>query len=342
MTTVELTEITAASPAEDVDAWMAVRTAAHAVDEVNTALPWRDSELGALAHPAPGSRVHMFLVRRDGEPVAHARIGLPLESNATSAWVRVVVTPELRRQGIGRATLELLFDHLKAEGRTRAMADSAVGLHGGIDRDESGAVFLAASGFRQVGTEIRRDLDLSSVDVEAEARMYEDALAEAGEDYEVVRFTEPAPEEFLGDLAMMNSRLSEDTAGYIDGWEPSPFDTEKILAYQAAAVARLFRRHHVVVRHKPSGRLVAWSFLAVVAEDAKHADHEITIVVPEHRGHRLGMLVKTGLHRFAREAEPGLRWIQTWNASENEHMIHINEELGFVPVESYVEYAKDL
>ncbi|GIG69676.1 GNAT family N-acetyltransferase [Phytomonospora endophytica] len=342
MSNVELVEITTDSPADLIDAWVAVRTAAHAVDEINTALPWRDSNVGGLAHPVPGGVALVFLLRRDGEAVGHARIGMPTQSNTTVGWIALGVVPELRRQGIGRAALDLLFARLRAEGRTRAMSDAALALPDGVQRDEAGAAFLAATGFRQVGSEVRRDIDLSTVDVDVETRLHEAALAKAGEDYEVVRFTEPAPEEYLGDLAVMNGRLSEDTAGYIENWEPAPFDTDKIIAYQDAAAARLFRRHHVAVRHKPSGHLVAWSFLAVVAEDGRHADHEITVVIPEHRGHRLGVLVKTGLHRYARETEPNLRWIQTWNAAENGHMIAINEELGFEPIETYAEYAKDL
>ncbi|HEY1176124.1 MAG TPA: GNAT family N-acetyltransferase [Phytomonospora sp.] len=342
MNTVELVEITTDSPADLIDAWVAVRTAAHAVDEVNTPLPWRDSDMGGLAHPIPGGRVHVFLIRRDGEAVGHARMGLPQQSNTTITWLSVGVVPALRRQGIGRAVLDLLTAKAKSEGRTRAMSYAAGRVPGGPERDESGIAFLTATGFRKVGEEVRRDLDLSTVDIGEETRLYEAALAKAGDDYEVLRFTEPAPAEFLADLAVLNARLSEDTAGYTEGMEPSSFDTDKILAYEAASAARLIRRHHVVVRHRPSGRLVAWSFLAVVAEDARHADHEITVVIPEHRGHRLGMLVKTGLHRYVRDVEPALRWIDTVNAAENTHMIAINAELGFVPVETYVEYAKDI
>ncbi|MEV0649273.1 GNAT family N-acetyltransferase [Phytomonospora sp. NPDC050363] len=342
MSTLNLTDVTADSPTADLDAWMAVRTAAHAVDAVNLPALWRESEIGGLGHPWPGSHATHFLVRRDGEAVAVAEMSLPQDANTNSGWVSVTVTPRLRRQGIGREALDLLYTRFKAEGRTRAMTEGVASLPGGVARDESGEAFIAASGYRRVGDEVRRQLDLSTVDLDAETRFFEQAAAKAGEDYELVRFIEPVPEKYLADLAAMNARLSEDTAGYIEDWEPAAYDSAKILGYQEAAAARLHRRPHVAALHKPSGRLVAWAFLALVSPDGRHAEHCVTVVMTEHRGHRLGMLVKTGLHRYARQIEPRLRWIDTWNAAENTHMIAVNDELGFVPVESYVEYVREL
>ena len=52
----------------------------------------------------------------------------------------------------------------------------------------------------------------------------------------------------------------------------------------------------------------------------------------EHRGHRLGMLVKIANLRAYEDRRPGERRINTWNAQENEHMLAINVALGFEPV----------
>ena len=66
-----------------------------------------------------------------------------------------------------------------------------------------------------------------------------------------------------------------------------------------------------------------WSFSCAFQED--------TLVLREHRGRRLGMLVKTAnLARLA-EVQPGARRIGTWNAEENAHMLAINVALGFRP-----------
>jgi RimJ/RimL family protein N-acetyltransferase len=51
--------------------------------------------------------------------------------------------------------------------------------------------------------------------------------------------------------------------------------------------------------------------------------------VRSHRGHRLGLLLKSDMMRWLGEAEPQLRTIDTWNAESNDHMIAINERLGY-------------
>ncbi len=49
----------------------------------------------------------------------------------------------------------------------------------------------------------------------------------------------------------------------------------------------------------------------------------------KHRGHRLGLLVKTAMLDWLAVAEPQLERIVTGNAASNQHMIAINTELGY-------------
>ena len=54
-----------------------------------------------------------------------------------------------------------------------------------------------------------------------------------------------------------------------------------------------------------------------------------TAVARDHRGHRLGLLVKSAMNLWLAESEPELKTIDTWNAESNDHMIAVNEELGY-------------
>ena len=49
----------------------------------------------------------------------------------------------------------------------------------------------------------------------------------------------------------------------------------------------------------------------------------------QHRGHRLGLLVKTAMLDWLAEAEPAIERIETGNAAANDHMIAVNDVLGF-------------
>jgi hypothetical protein len=52
-------------------------------------------------------------------------------------------------------------------------------------------------------------------------------------------------------------------------------------------------------------------------------------VIRKHRGHRLGLLVKLAMMELLATTEPQLERISTWNAQVNEHMIAINEAIGY-------------
>jgi RimJ/RimL family protein N-acetyltransferase len=90
-----------------------------------------------------------------------------------------------------------------------------------------------------------------------------------------------------------------------------------------------------------SGRLVALTALGFERSSPWHAWQWITIVDPEHRGHRLGMVVKLENLRHAREHEPDLRVIDTGNAAVNDHMISINEAIGFRAVDAETHWQQE-
>jgi hypothetical protein len=65
-------------------------------------------------------------------------------------------------------------------------------------------------------------------------------------------------------------------------------------------------------------------------------------VVAEHRGNRLGLLIKAANLRAARQRWPTARSVLTWNAVENRHMLAINTLLGFKPAGYEGEWQKRL
>ena len=69
--------------------------------------------------------------------------------------------------------------------------------------------------------------------------------------------------------------------------------------------------------------------LAVEEDRPWHAHQLDTSVLAEHRGHRLGLLLKGSMVHWLAEAEPQLLEVDTWNAASNAHMIAVNDRLGY-------------
>ncbi|MDQ1544932.1 MAG: hypothetical protein QOK08_2570, partial [Actinomycetota bacterium] len=81
-----------------------------------------------------------------------------------------------------------------------------------------------------------------------------------------------------------------------------------------------------------SGHLVGFTTVSTPAEIHRSVAQEDTLVLPEHRGHRLGTLLKLANLDHLQRERPGHPSIITFNAEENRHMLNVNEAVGFVPI----------
>src|SRR5262249_52850033 len=87
--------------------------------------------------------------------------------------------------------------------------------------------------------------------------------------------------------------------------------------------------YRIVAVDTRTGRFVGYTGVGVDAERPWHATQYATTVLAEHRGHRLGVLLKIEMLRLLRDREPALRENSTWNSPDNEHMVAVNEALGY-------------
>jgi hypothetical protein len=67
-----------------------------------------------------------------------------------------------------------------------------------------------------------------------------------------------------------------------------------------------------------------------------------TLVMPGHRGRRLGMAIKVANLRRYQQRFEDVRVVHSWNSEVNGPMIAINEALGFRPVERLLEMQRKL
>lgn len=255
----------------------------------------------------------------------------------------VYVDADHRRQGVGTALIERLDAHAAERGLTRLTAwvlspmagdEPVVVPETGVGRapaNYSGMRFALRNGF--VLEQVER---VSRYDFAAPAVAPGDALAEAtaaaGDDYELIAWEGPAPDDIVGGLVTLKERMATDP--------PSGGMDVVVATWDVARLRELedrflpgHRMWRTVVRHRPSGEIVALNeLLRSTTNPEALVDQWDTIVLPEHRGHRLGMLVKAANLIQVRDGDPAARSIVTWNAEENRYMLAVNEALGFRPI----------
>jgi len=258
----------------------------------------------------------------DGGVVGALRLLFPTKDNPTIAIVDVAVHPEHRRRGIGTALLTDGIRLASAAGRTELIAE--------VDEPRPGTPgreFALRHGWWCDLLETRRDLVLPP-DEEALADL-ESKAREASVGYEVVTWRDRTPEELLDDRAVLEQRMTTDAPHGDLPVEEERWDGERIREYEAAHVAR--GRTVLSAGAVKDGRLVAFTDLQVPLAQPERANQAGTLVLREHRGHRLGALVKAAVLRELAATQPGVRKISTYNSDSNVPMVGVNEALGFRP-----------
>lgn len=247
------------------------------------------------------------------------QVGLPQWDNVHSAFVEVTVDPVYRRQGIGTQLFAAGLDRARAAGRALVLAGSW--------EPGPGAEFAKAMGLQRASQDVRRTLDLARLDDPLLERLTAE-VAEAGRDYDIVPMPVPTPQDQLPALATLAGSINDAPVDDLDV-EDEVFTPERLSCFELAQAARGRRLYRLVACCRSTGELAGHTIVVIDAERPWCAQQLDTSVARPHRGHRLGLALKTAMVVSLRYSEPQLRSISTWNAASNAHMIGINEALGF-------------
>ncbi|NMO52063.1 GNAT family N-acetyltransferase [Actinoplanes sp. TBRC 11911] len=275
-----------------------------------------------LALPDPGIETEHYLGLLDGVAVGHLAIQIPRRDNLDNLLVKLAVHPARRRCGVGRALFGRAVQRARELGRKNVAGES-------VRHQVAGSAFATAMGATAVLDETRSRLDLPPGD----PGRLDEMLAEAREhasDYRVVRWDGVPPDEIIDSVAvMLGSFLGEAPLGDL-AWEAMNVDADRLREDERRRIERGRIVYNTGAVH--DGRVVALTSIMGSLARPEHAWQSITLVDPAHRGHRLGLLVKLVNLAYARERQPGLAAIDTFNAGSNEHMVRINRAMGFRPV----------
>ncbi|MEV6523559.1 GNAT family N-acetyltransferase [Longispora sp. NPDC051575] len=277
----------------------------------------REQWVDAVDDPWPGAGYEHWIAVEDGRIVGGLVLDWPTRDNLTLLGVDLWVLPDHRRRGVGRALHARALERAGALGRTVLIGQA----HG-----EAGRAFAGTVGASWALNEVCRRWEAGTV---SEADL-DALLAEAwthAEGYELITWRDGAPDSVIADVAYLNGRMLLDIPMGDIPVEREDIDVDLVRAKDAALDVRKRRRYNAGVLH--GGRLVAYTTIALDHGFDDFGWQWITIAHPEHRGKRLGTIVKLANLAFVRSEVPELRTLYTWNADENRHMIAVNEAMGF-------------
>ena len=290
--------------------------------------------LASISSPPPAHDFERVIATLDGEPAGYLVLQLPLLDNLENAEAEIWVVPERRRRRVGSALFEYAADRLRALGRKRILGETVNGRPGGSE-------FCAALGAAAALADTRSRLDVTTVDRARLDAMLAEAWTHA-DGYRTLRWHGMPADEYLADMAYLDGRMVTDAPmGDLD-WEPEKVDADRIREAERRRLARGVERFHTGAIHVASDRMVGFTTLSGETEIPAHLWQNNTIVDPEHRGHRLGTIVKLENFAFALAHRPETAAIDTFNATANEYMLSINRAMGFRAADAWTQWQKTI
>jgi GNAT superfamily N-acetyltransferase len=275
----------------------------------------------------------------DGSVVAVGQCFIGLRDNLDQAWLEVNTRPDARRRGHGSQMLEHLESVARDHGRSVLIGEAAYPYDAPADGAGTPSVdYVARRGYTFALANVQRVLELP-----ADETMLHELVAEAEprhRDYTFRQFTGAIPDDIVESFAaIVGTLMTEAPTGEIEH-EPEAFDVARIRADEEVFAAS-GRTKFTTVALDRAGEVAAYSELVLPAHDPGKVYQWGTLARPQDRGHRLGLATKA---RNLLWAQPSLgrATLVTFNAEVNGHMIGVNEQLGFRPVERVGEFQKRL
>lgn len=290
---------------------------------------------------------------RDGLVLGVATLTRSNEEGTTTAELDILIEPAHWGEGAEESLLAAIEHASREAGCTtaqlwtlhRAAASGPLLVpptgFGSVPADDRQTVFARTHGFTLEQVERTSSFDLRGP-FDAVERKLSDAVAFAGPDYRLVTWSSPTPEQHIDAFAHVISRMSTDAPSGGLVVEEQHWDAARVRRRDARIRNQGLLVSVAAVEHVPSGVIVAYNELVIAADHSQSTQQYGTLVITEHRGHRLGTIVKCANLMRWRDLVPESPRVTTFNAEENRPMLDINEALGFTPVSYAAAWQKSL
>ncbi|MDJ0456051.1 GNAT family N-acetyltransferase [Pseudarthrobacter phenanthrenivorans] len=294
----------------------------------------------------PYERQLILVAKVDGEIIGTVDIALPLTDHLDLAELTLDILPEFQRQGVGRRLLEAAEQLARGEGRSMILVDTnhpGASLH---EFEQAQLVPGSGQGFvplesrevefaQKTGYTLQHIEQFSSCLLPLDTKLVADLQAEAEEAnngrYRLHHWTDRCPDRWLEAVAVLENQAGADVDPSLDPpiEQDMVFDGGILREAEDVAIAQGRRTVVTAVEHIASGSLVGLTTITVLAHRADVVFQDDTLVLQEHRGNKLGLLIKVANMVRLSEQFPDARIIYTWNAPENRYLLTVNRQLGF-------------
>ena len=287
------------------------------------------AELAAdLLHVPPHRHVSIAVATDAGQTVGTARLVLDdTAGNQDLAEVEyLVVRPEVRRAGIGRALVQAVCERTD---RPRIRAYVPVSHSGGMK---------FAAGIGAIPGIVDRQNRVGVADLDRE--MLEGWVRRAKDrahDYSLVCFDGPCPDELLEGFALLTRVMN--TAPRSAGDQDVHSTPAEVRASHETLLRRMGWVWTACACHEATGKLVGFTQLLATRARPWLGQQWDTGVDPAHRNLGLGRWLKAANALRLIDERPEVTTIETWNAGVNAAMLAINDGMGFRPVADWQEWT---
>lgn len=353
---VAIVEVPPPTSADDPNAWAAMADTTLWSAETFDQLGYEDlndpiETAASLAVPSSNRRTLRWVALDDADDhttvVGSCTCSLTLRDNLGTAGVHAVVRPDRRRQGIGTALFDAAEQRAAAEGRhtvqswvlqvVRTTADDPGALapregSGFVDGNHASARFLLGRGYSleqvEVHSLLRVPLPAAVIDP-----LESDAAAASESSYRLIAWADRCPDDIVDGLAEARAAMADAPIAGLD-FERQHWSADRVREVEQRWADAGVTTLATAAQHVETGELAGYTELIRFVTKADSAIQEDTVVIAAHRGHRLGMRLKTANLRLMAKRWPRVRRVHTWNADENDYMRSINIALGFRPESS--------
>ncbi|MEW9531587.1 N-acetyltransferase family protein [Microbispora sp. NPDC049125] len=326
----EIEPLDPAVPGDDVAALHAIVTA-H--DRRGPSMSLRHFT-ARLERGASGEHVETWVIRRGGEVAGGYSVRSPEADNTHLTLLPwLAVRPGLERRGLGGALLDHVIARARAQGRRVLIGEAAA--------DLPGSHFAKARGFTSASTETRHVLDLRATDWSG-LEFLRTRAGRHATGYSLERWTGPAPDDLLGDMAQLSMGMNDEPSDGLDV-EDERWDGERFRAHDEANARAGLIPYTMVARHSGTGEPAGYTRIFVSAhEHGGWARQSVTAVLRPHRGRRLGLVLKLANLTWLHACEPSIERVLTWTATSNAPMRAINAAMGYEVLDTWHQWQLDI